>query len=61
MADETRLYTVEEVAEQLRCTPQHVYNLMKAGKLRSLKLGRSRRIRHEDLVAMITQAAEDAA
>ena len=37
-------YTVEEVAEMLGISRAHVFNLMNAGQIRSVKLGRSRRI-----------------
>lgn len=40
----TLFLTVAETAQELRCTPRHVYNMLEAGRLRSVKLGRSRRV-----------------
>ena len=39
-----RLLTPEEVAEQLRVGRTKVYELLASGKLRSVKIGRRRRV-----------------
>ena len=41
---ETLFMTVAETAHELRVTPRHVYNMMDAGTLKSVKFGRSRRV-----------------
>jgi excisionase family DNA binding protein len=42
--------TVSHAAELLDCSRQHIYNLLAAGVLPSVKLGRSRRIISADLI-----------
>lgn len=46
-------YSPSEAAEALGVTRQHVYNLMAAGRLRSVKLGRCRRIPASALDALL--------
>lgn len=58
---DARLYTVDQVAEHLQCTRQHVYKLINTGQLTTIKLGRLRRVRPEDLSAMIAAHAVGAA
>jgi excisionase family DNA binding protein len=43
-ANGKRLLTPEEVAEQLRVGRTKVYALFSSGKLRSVKIGRTRRV-----------------
>ena len=43
------LKTMTEVCEQLCSSRNTVYELMRAGKLKSLKIGRSLRFRQEDI------------
>ncbi|MFD4832610.1 helix-turn-helix domain-containing protein [Streptomyces uncialis] len=54
------LYKPEEAAEALAVGRSTVYELMAAGVLRYIKLGRSRRIRRSDLetyvAGLVTQA-----
>ena len=51
--------TVEETAEVLKVGRTTVYDLIKAGQLSSIMIGRLRRIRHSDLAAYLRQAADD--
>lgn len=44
-----RLYTVREAADVLSIGRSHLYELMAAGKIRSVKVSRSRRIPHSAL------------
>ena len=44
MSDLPILYTVEEVADILHIGRSSTYKLVKAGKITSIKLGKSRRI-----------------
>ena len=53
-------YTVEQVAKMLNVGRDKVYYLLRTRQLRSLKIGKSRRITEEQLAEFIT-AREDAA
>jgi len=50
-------YTTTEAAEALRVSRAHVYSLIERGELRSIKLGKSRRITAEALAELIAQSA----
>ena len=51
------LYTPEEAAEALAVGRSTVYELMKAGALEFVKLGRSRRIRRDVLETYVASLA----
>ena len=57
---EARFLTVAEVAAQLRVSNMTVYRLIKAGELGALRVGKSYRIREDDidryLAAQYTEA-----
>ena len=46
---EARLLTVNEVADLLRVSRMTVYRLIRTGEMSSLRVGRSYRLREEDL------------
>jgi excisionase family DNA binding protein len=48
-----RAYTVEQVAEILHVGRDKVYGLLRTGQLRSIKIGKSRRITDEQLAEFI--------
>lgn len=48
-----RLYTVAEVAAQMRVSNMTVYRLIKAGELPALRVGKNYRIRGRDLIAYL--------
>jgi excisionase family DNA binding protein len=50
-------YSSLEAAQLLGLSRATVYNLMNSGELPSMKLGRSRRIRHEVLVAYLDRCS----
>lgn len=53
-----RLLTIPETADQLRCSTRHVYDLIAAGLLRPVDIGRGRsktRVRSDDLDAYINR------
>jgi excisionase family DNA binding protein len=56
----SRFVTVAEVAEQLRVSNMTVYRLIQSGQLPAIRVGRSYRIREEDvdryLAAQYTRA-----
>ena len=51
------LLTTEEAASVLGIGRTRMYQLVRTGKVRSVTLGRSRRIRPEDLQAYVQQLA----
>lgn len=57
---ESRFLTVQEVADLMRVSSMTVYRLIKSGELRAVRVGRSFRVRQEDvdqyLEASYTQA-----
>jgi excisionase family DNA binding protein len=48
------LYTIEEVTQILKVTQRTVYNFIKSGDLKAVKVGKYWRIKHEDLEAFLT-------
>jgi excisionase family DNA binding protein len=55
------LLTDREVAARLQCTPWLVWRLTKDGELRSIKVGRLRRYREEDVEAYLAAHSEGGA
>jgi excisionase family DNA binding protein len=49
-----RAYTVEQVAEILHVGRDKVYGLLRTGQLRSIKIGKSRRITDEHLAEFVS-------
>jgi excisionase family DNA binding protein len=47
-------YTVEEVAEILHVGRDKVYQLLRTGQLRSIKIGKLRRITEQHLAELVT-------
>lgn len=52
--------TVPETAEQLRCGRRKIYQLMDSGELVSIKVGGSRRITRDALLAYVDSLAKSA-
>ena len=50
-----RLLTVSEVADQLRVSTMTVYRLIKSGELRAARVGKSYRLREEDIDAYLSK------
>lgn len=46
-------YKPDQAAEQIGCSRAFIYRLMERGDLPSVKIGKSRRILHADLVAFL--------
>ena len=55
-----RLLTVAEVAELLRVSNMTVYRLLKAGELPSVRIGKSFRVREDDLDAYLAHRYTEA-
>ena len=53
MIDQTRLYTLREVAEILRLNPQTLYNNIRRGKLKASKVDREYRFTAEQVQDII--------
>jgi excisionase family DNA binding protein len=53
-------YTVEEVADLLHVGRDKVYYLLRTGQLRSIKIGKSRRITEEHLTAFVASLEDRA-
>lgn len=51
--DDGQLVTVEEASRLLAVSKSSLYNLMENGRLRYVKLGKSRRLRRADLAALV--------
>jgi excisionase family DNA binding protein len=54
-------YTVEQVAKMLNISRDKVYYLLRTRQLRSIKIGKSRRITDQHLAAFIASLEGDAA
>jgi excisionase family DNA binding protein len=55
-----RLLTVDETAEYLRVDRSTVYRLERAGALQSVRVGRRRRFRPDDLTEYLVRSRESA-
>ena len=54
-------YTVEQVAKMLHIGRDKVYELLRTGQLRSIKIGKLRRITDEQLTEFIASIEDSAA
>jgi excisionase family DNA binding protein len=59
-ATRPRFLTPAEVAEELRVSAMTVYRLIKAGELRAARIGKSYRIRPDDVDAYLAERFHDA-
>lgn len=55
-----RFLTPAEVAEMLRVSPMTVYRLIKAGEIRAARIGKSYRLREQDVDAYLQARFHDA-
>jgi len=53
------LITIDEAARRLSIGRSHIYQQMQFGRLRSVRIGRSRRILESDLEAFIADLLDD--
>ena len=54
-------YTVEQVAEKLHVGRDKVYYLLRTGQLRSIKIGKLRRITEQQLAEFVAGLEDNAA
>ncbi len=53
---ESRFLTVQEVADLMRVSSMTVYRLIKSGEMRAARVGRSFRVREEDVNEYLEQS-----
>jgi excisionase family DNA binding protein len=53
------LITIDDAAQRLSIGRSHIYQQMQLGRLRSVRIGRSRRILESDLEAFIADLLDD--
>jgi excisionase family DNA binding protein len=51
--EEFKLYTIEEIAIILKVTQRTIYNYIKSGQLKAIKIGKYWRIKHDDFQSFI--------
>jgi excisionase family DNA binding protein len=56
--DDFKLYTIEEIAEILKVTERTLYNYIKSGVLKAVKIGKYWRIKHTDIQAFIDKGTK---
>jgi excisionase family DNA binding protein len=54
------VYTVKEAAQLLKMGEATVWRMVKNGEVESIKLGKSRRIRGQDLLSLLEKGAQNA-
>lgn len=57
---QSRFMTVQEVADLMRVSSMTVYRLIKSGDLRAVRVGRSFRVREDDVNAYLEQSYTEA-
>jgi excisionase family DNA binding protein len=53
--EDFKLYTIEEIAKILKVTQRTIYNFIKSGSLKAIKIGKYWRIKHTDLQEFLTK------
>ena len=53
-----RIYTLKEVADILKVTRRSIYNYIKEGKLKAVKIGREWRVTEDALKAFLNKGTE---
>lgn len=56
--NDIKLYTVDEVCENLRIGRTRLYELIDTGAIKPIKIGKLTRFTHDELVAFIGNAVE---
>ncbi len=47
--DDFKLYTIDEIAKVLKVTKRTIYNYIRSGAIKAIKIGKYWRVKHEDL------------
>ena len=58
MADEMKVYTIEELVEVLQVTRRTIYNYLKDGKLKAVKMGKYWRVTEKQLEEFLSPTNE---
>lgn len=53
-----KIYTIAEVAEYLKVSEQTVYRLMRNGKITTIKIMGSTRIKESELIKLLNERSE---
>lgn len=56
--EDFKLYTIEEITAILKVTQRTVYNYIKGGQLKAIKIGKYWRIKHTDLQNFIDKGTK---
>lgn len=59
MANEIKVYTLEEIAELLHITRRTLYTYVKEGKLKAVKVGKYWRVTEKNLEAFLSKGTEE--
>lgn len=59
MANELKVYTLEEIAELLHITRRTLYTYVKEGKLKAVKVGKYWRVTEKTLEEFLNKGTED--
>ena len=54
MADKMKVYTIEELVEVLQVTRRTIYNYLKDGRLKAVKMGKYWRVTEKQLEEFLT-------
>ena len=54
MADKMKVYTIEELVDVLQVTRRTIYNYLKDGKLKAVKMGKYWRVTEKQLEEFLT-------
>ena len=59
MANDLKVYTLEEIAELLHITRRTLYTYVKEGKLKAVKVGKYWRVTEKNLEEFLNKGTED--
>lgn len=59
MAEDIKVYTLNEIADLLHVTKRSLYSWIKSGRLKALKVGREWRVTKESLEAFMAENTND--
>lgn len=59
MANDIKVYTLEEIAELLHITRRTLYTYVKEGKLKAVKVGKYWRVTEKNLEAFLAKGTAD--
>jgi len=57
--DDFKLYTIEEITDILKVTQRTLYNYIKSGALKAVKIGKYWRVKHTDLQNFIDKGTKN--